>query len=194
MDLHWLASLIVYDRERGGVGGRFVLHLGCLHVLVLLFGALASTGDVDLPENRVKQVQHIDSDIKANEVQEVIGELIARLRALHKVGEVEHEPDANKHNRLIQDLKYVVRTIHHRPNYNVEANEESAEEVSYSNLKHDRELEVDDGQCKEQPSHEEVERVRQSSSLVVVQILVRASILGLRFWMTHMALFLAHLT
>ena len=86
---------------------------------------------------------------------------------------MEHEPDTDQDQGLVQDLNSIVKRAIHRLDRDEEYQHEGAKDVRNEDLKHDRGCAKDDKTCEEDSANEEPGRILDGFFLEVIHILVQ---------------------
>ena len=59
------------------------------------------------------QYERIEDDVNESQIEEVPGLLVSLQSIGHKHCELEYEPEADEHDRLVHDLEEVAQIVHH---------------------------------------------------------------------------------
>ena len=95
--------------------------------------------------------------------------------------EVEHQPLAHQDNKLIDLLDAVVHSVDHGCRADEVGQQYGADDIDEKDLEHDVGAAIDDHECEQEPSCQEIACVQQSFVVVVVDVLVQRVVLHLEF-------------
>ena len=145
-----IVIVLIGHYSDGGVHAWFRQDFLMQKFLSSSLGEVGCEGLVDLLDQRVDQVEHVDGHVDSHEVEEIVRQAVPQLRIRHKSRKLEHGPDAGEHRKLIKYLDCVSPGVVVGLHKNEVDDETGAQDIRQEDLKHERSAAHHDDGCEEE--------------------------------------------